>query len=109
MTLGASASLTADAYNGYYLSVDGTGELNKILDYSNARVVTLAAAFTDLPTGGATGNKYTVFGCTGDAAPMSCANCPRIVRADVVDNGDSTYSASFTATRKGQYTVQTAV
>jgi hypothetical protein len=40
---------------------------------------------------------------------MACPNCPRIVRADVIDNGDSTYSASFTATRKGQYSVVTSL
>jgi len=40
---------------------------------------------------------------------MLCPNCPRVVRADVVDNGDSTYSASFTATRKGQYSVVTSL
>jgi hypothetical protein len=38
-----------------------------------------------------------------------CVNCPRIVRGDVVDNGDSTYTASFTGTQKGRYTVVTSL
>jgi hypothetical protein len=38
-----------------------------------------------------------------------CTSCPRIVRGDVVDNGDSTYTASFTGTQKGRYTVVTSL
>lgn len=38
-----------------------------------------------------------------------CPSCPRIVRGDVVDNGDSTYTASFTGTQKGRYTVVTSL
>merc|ERR1719181_1281419 len=41
--------------------------------------------------------------------PGTCTNCPRIVRGDVVDNGDSTYTASFTGTQKGRYTVVTSL
>lgn len=37
-TLGATASLTANAYQGYYLSVDGSGEQRKIETYSSAKV-----------------------------------------------------------------------
>jgi hypothetical protein len=44
-----------------------------------------------------------------DATSSICANCPRIIRADVVDNGDSTYTASFTGTQKGRYTVVTSL
>jgi hypothetical protein len=44
-----------------------------------------------------------------DAAASLCANCPRIVRADVVDHGDSTYTAYFTGTQKGRYTVVTSL
>jgi len=106
VTLGDTASLTANAYNGYYLSVDGTGERRKIASYTSSRVATMVEAFSDTPTAG---DRYTVRGCTGDAGAMLCPNCPRIVRADVVDNGDSTYSASFTATRKGQYSVVTSL
>jgi len=40
-TLGASASLTADAYKGYYLSVDGSGEQRKIKTYSSSKVYTI--------------------------------------------------------------------
>jgi len=107
ITLGPSASLTADAYKGYYLSVDGSGERRKISSYSTSKVATVMEPFTDLPT--AAINRYTVRGCTGEAGAMICTNCPRIVRADVIDNGDSTYSASFTATRKGQYSVMTSL
>jgi len=44
-----------------------------------------------------------------DVGPSLCVNCPRIIRADVVDNGDSTYTASFTGTQKGRYTVVTSL
>ena len=40
-----------------------------------------------------------------DYAASLCPTCPRIVRADVTDNGDGTYRASFTGTQKGRYTV----
>jgi len=40
-----------------------------------------------------------------DYAASLCPTCPRIVRADVTDNGDGTYKASFTGTQKGRYTV----
>ena len=46
VTLGASASLTASAYAGYYLEVDGTGERRKISTYTAARVATVSDAFT---------------------------------------------------------------
>ena len=46
VTLGASASLTASAYAGYYLEVDGTGERRKISSYTAARVATVSDAFT---------------------------------------------------------------
>ena len=71
--------------------------------HTHTQVATVMDAFTSSPTAGT--SRYTVRGCTGDPGAMLCANCPRIVRADVIDNGDSTYSASFTATRKGQYSV----
>ena len=71
--------------------------------HTHTQVATVMDAFTSSPTAG--DSRYTVRGCTGDPGAMLCANCPRIVRADVIDNGDSTYSASFTATRKGQYSV----
>jgi hypothetical protein len=35
----------------------------------------------------------------------SCSGCPNVVRGSVVDNGDDTYSASFTPTKKGTYKV----
>ena len=44
-----------------------------------------------------------------DPAPSLCLNCPRIVRADVIDNGDCTYTATFTGTQKGRYTVVTSL
>jgi hypothetical protein len=44
-----------------------------------------------------------------DVSAAKCLNCPRIIRADVVDNGDSTYTASFTGTQKGRYTVVTSL
>ncbi len=105
--LGSTASLTANAYKGYLLSVDGSGERRKIMSYTTARVATVLHPFTDAPT--TLKSRYTVRGCTGEGGSMACPNCPRIVRADVIDNGDSTYSASFTATRKGQYSVVTSL
>ena len=44
-----------------------------------------------------------------DYAAALCPTCPRIVRADVVDNGDGTYRATFTGTQKGRYTVVTSL
>mmetsp|Transcript_34887 Transcript_34887/g.82189 ORF Transcript_34887/g.82189 Transcript_34887/m.82189 type:complete len:5981 (-) Transcript_34887:63-18005(-) len=44
-----------------------------------------------------------------DVSSSICENCPRILRANVVDNGDSTYTASFTGTQKGRYTVVTSL
>ena len=44
-----------------------------------------------------------------DPIPSICLNCPRIIRGDVIDNGDSTYTASFTGTQKGRYTVVTSL
>ena len=108
VTLGSTASLTANAYTGYVLSIDGSGERHRIKTYSSARVATVVQPFTDAPPAPGTG-RYTVRGCTGEAGAMVCTNCPRIVRADVVDNGDSSYSATFTGTRKGQYSVVTSL
>lgn len=44
-----------------------------------------------------------------DYAASLCPTCPRIVRADVVDNGDGTYKATLTGTQKGRYTVVTSL
>uniref|UniRef100_A0A7S4KLE9 PA14 domain-containing protein n=1 Tax=Guillardia theta TaxID=55529 RepID=A0A7S4KLE9_GUITH len=38
-----------------------------------------------------------------------CPTCPRLIRANVVDNQDSTYTAYFTGTQKGRYTVVTSL
>ena len=106
VTLGSTASLTTNAYTGYVLSIDGSGERHKIKTYSSARVATIVQPFTDAPPTTGT-SRYTVRGCTGEAGAMVCTNCPRIVRVDVIDNGDSSYSATFTGTRKGQYSMVT--
>ena len=39
----------------------------------------------------------------------ACPTCPRLIRANVVDNQDSTYTAYFTGTQKGRYTVVTSL
>uniref|UniRef100_A0A7S0EWB6 PA14 domain-containing protein n=1 Tax=Hanusia phi TaxID=3032 RepID=A0A7S0EWB6_9CRYP len=105
--LASSASITAGAYVGYSVSVDGSGEKRTIEMYYGNRTAVISQSFTDSPL--ASRNLYTVSGCLGSQGPLYCPQCPRIIRADVVDNGDSTYSAVFTGTRKGQYTVVTSL
>jgi len=43
------------------------------------------------------------------ATAADCPNCPRIVRGDVVDNGDGSFTASLTGTQSGRYTVVTSL
>ena len=105
--LASSASITAGAYVGYSMSADGSGEKRTIAMYFANRTAVVSQSFTDSPL--ASRNLYTVSGCLGSQGPLYCPQCPRIIRADVVDNGDSTYSAVFTGTRKGQYTVVTSL
>ena len=82
-------------------------QLRKIMTYTSSRVATVQSPFST----GATSNlnQYTITGCLSGLPPLGCPNCPRIVRADVVDNGDSTYTATFTGTQKGLYTVVTSL
>ena len=82
-------------------------QVRKITTYTSGRVVTVRSPFSATPTSNV--NQYTITGCLSGLPPLGCPNCPRIVRADVVDNGDSTYSATFTGTRKGLYTIVTSL
>jgi hypothetical protein len=77
------------------------------MSYTTGRVVSVSTPFSTAPTSNV--NQYTITGCLSGLPPLGCPNCPRIVRADVVDNGDSTYTATFTGTRKGLYTVVTSL